>query len=148
MDLRGAHVLVTGASGGIGVALTMALAARGATLTLTGRRRDVLTTLAERVGGTAIVADLAGRATGPLPSIPDPVRTRSPSLEAIRHAERLPSDLAPDERRAQVDAIFADAPDGTRFSPFTPAEERRLQEAYADDMVRIAALDPSILMRF
>ena len=96
----------------------------------------------------AIVADLAGRATGPLPSIPDPVHTRSPSLEAIRLAEALPTGLTSDERRARVDAIFAEAPGGTRFSPFTAAEERRLQAAYAEDMVRIAALDPGILMRF
>ena len=96
----------------------------------------------------AIVAELVGRATGPLPSIPDPVRTRSPSLEAIRLAEALPTGLAPDERRAQVDAIFAEAEGGTRFSPFTLSQERVLQAAYAEDMTRIAALDPSILMRF
>ena len=59
MDLRGAHVLVTGASGGIGGALVLALAERGAKVTLTGRRKDVLTELAERVDGTVIAADLA-----------------------------------------------------------------------------------------
>ena len=96
----------------------------------------------------AIVADLVGRATGPLPEIPVPVRTRSPSLEAIRLAEALPARLPVHERRARVDAIFAEGGEGTRFSPFTPAEEDRLQAAYADDMTRIAALDPSILMRF
>ena len=61
MDLRGAHVLLTGASGGIGHALAEALAARGAHLTLTGRRAEVLTELAERVGGTALSADLGDR---------------------------------------------------------------------------------------
>jgi uncharacterized protein len=54
---------VTGASGGMGGALVLALAARGAKLTLTGRRLDVMTELAERVGGTAIAADLAEQDT-------------------------------------------------------------------------------------
>jgi short-subunit dehydrogenase len=61
MDLRNAHALVTGASGGIGTALVLALAERGAKVTLTGRRKDVLSELAERVGGTVIAADLADR---------------------------------------------------------------------------------------
>jgi short-subunit dehydrogenase len=62
MDLRGANVLVTGATGGIGQALAKALADRGARLVLTGRRADVLEPLAERLGARAIVADLADRA--------------------------------------------------------------------------------------
>ncbi|WP_433475553.1 SDR family NAD(P)-dependent oxidoreductase [Spirillospora sp. CA-142024] len=62
MDLRGANVLVTGATGGIGQALARALADRGARVVLTGRRADVLEPLAERLGGRAIVADLADRA--------------------------------------------------------------------------------------
>ncbi|MEU9839231.1 SDR family NAD(P)-dependent oxidoreductase [Actinomadura sp. NPDC048032] len=62
MDLRGANVLLTGATGGIGQALARALAGRGARLVLTGRRADVLEPLAERLGGRAIVADLADRA--------------------------------------------------------------------------------------
>ncbi|TDD69384.1 SDR family NAD(P)-dependent oxidoreductase [Actinomadura darangshiensis] len=62
MDLRGANVLVTGATGGIGQALAKALADRGGRIVLTGRRADVLEPLAERLGGRAIVADLADRA--------------------------------------------------------------------------------------
>ncbi|MBO2453502.1 SDR family NAD(P)-dependent oxidoreductase [Actinomadura barringtoniae] len=61
MDVRGAKVLVTGATGGIGQAIAVALAARGAELVLTGRRTDVLDPLAERLGGRAIAADLAER---------------------------------------------------------------------------------------
>ena len=61
MDLRGATVLVTGATGGIGRALAGALARHGAQLVLTGRRTDVLEPLAERLGGRAIAADLADR---------------------------------------------------------------------------------------
>ncbi|GAA1841649.1 SDR family NAD(P)-dependent oxidoreductase [Actinomadura bangladeshensis] len=61
MELRGANVLVTGATGGIGQALAKALAGRGGRVVLTGRRADVLEPLAERLGGRAIVADLADR---------------------------------------------------------------------------------------
>ncbi|KAB2369619.1 SDR family NAD(P)-dependent oxidoreductase [Actinomadura montaniterrae] len=62
MELRGANVLVTGATGGIGRALAEGFAGRGATVVLSGRRGDVLEPLAERLGGRAVVADLADRA--------------------------------------------------------------------------------------
>jgi short-subunit dehydrogenase len=59
--LRGKRVLLTGASGGIGTALAEALAGEGAELVLSGRRETELASLAERVGGTVVVADLARR---------------------------------------------------------------------------------------
>jgi uncharacterized protein len=59
MNLSGAHVLLTGATGGLGHAIARALAARGATLTLTGRRSEVLEPLAAELGGRAVAADLA-----------------------------------------------------------------------------------------
>ncbi|HLW96443.1 MAG TPA: SDR family NAD(P)-dependent oxidoreductase [Solirubrobacteraceae bacterium] len=59
--LHGARVLLTGASGGVGQALARRLAEEGSQLVLTGRRADVLETLASEVGGRAIVADLALR---------------------------------------------------------------------------------------
>ena len=59
MNLAGAHVLLTGATGGLGHAIARALAARGASLTLTGRRADVLEPLAQELGGRAVAADLA-----------------------------------------------------------------------------------------
>lgn len=55
-------VLLTGATGGLGQAIAEALAARGASLILTGRRSDVLHPLAERLGARAVVCDLADRA--------------------------------------------------------------------------------------
>jgi short-subunit dehydrogenase len=59
MNLSGAHVLLTGATGGLGHAIARALAERGATLTLTGRRVELLEPLAEELGGRAAAADLA-----------------------------------------------------------------------------------------
>jgi short-subunit dehydrogenase len=61
MQLRGAKVLLTGATGGIGQALAVELAARGGEVVLTGRRTDVLGPLAEKLGGRAIPADLTDR---------------------------------------------------------------------------------------
>ena len=61
MDLRDANVLLTGASGGIGQELAVAMAASGAKLVLTGRRTDMLESLAEKLGGRTVSADLADR---------------------------------------------------------------------------------------
>lgn len=54
------RVLITGASGGIGYALAEALAQRGAQLLVSGRKQEVLVTLADRFPDriTAVSADL------------------------------------------------------------------------------------------
>ncbi len=54
-------MLLTGATGGIGGAAARALAARGATVVLTGRRAEPLEALAGEIGGRALAADLAER---------------------------------------------------------------------------------------
>ncbi|WP_433733764.1 SDR family NAD(P)-dependent oxidoreductase [Nocardia sp. CA-129566] len=59
MDLNGARVLITGATGGIGVAIAAAVAARGANVVLSGRRAEELDKVATRFGARAVVADLA-----------------------------------------------------------------------------------------
>ena len=59
MNLDGARVLLTGATGGLGQAIARALHARGASLVLTGRRADVLEPLAAELGGRAVASDLA-----------------------------------------------------------------------------------------
>jgi short-subunit dehydrogenase len=62
VNLAGRTVLLTGATGGLGQAIARALAARGASLVLTGRRAEVLEPLAAELGARAVVCDLADRA--------------------------------------------------------------------------------------
>src|ERR1041385_7948574 len=49
-DLSGRTALVTGAAGGIGGAIAKALHAQGATVAISGTRREVLDTLAGQLG--------------------------------------------------------------------------------------------------
>jgi short-subunit dehydrogenase len=58
MQLSGAVVLVTGASGGIGRATAHLAARRGATVVCTGRDATALQETAARCGGVALIADL------------------------------------------------------------------------------------------
>ena len=56
--LRGSHVVVTGASRGIGEELSRGFAHRGARVSLVARSADALERLAKEIGGTAVPADL------------------------------------------------------------------------------------------
>ncbi|MHB8465392.1 MAG: SDR family oxidoreductase, partial [Acidimicrobiales bacterium] len=53
MQIADAKVLVTGGSSGIGAALALSLAERGATVGIVGRRRDKLEAVRERCGSEA-----------------------------------------------------------------------------------------------
>ena len=58
----GRHALITGGGSGIGAAAARMLAAEGARLSLLGRRREPLHSVAAETGGTAISCDLTDRA--------------------------------------------------------------------------------------
>lgn len=60
LSLQGRRVLLTGASGGIGMAVARALHARGATVVVSARREEVLKGLCDDLGGRseALPADL------------------------------------------------------------------------------------------
>ena len=67
MVLSGGTALVTGASGGLGSAIARRLAAERMSVTVTGRRREPLTALAEEIGGKVECVDLAdGHSLAPL----------------------------------------------------------------------------------
>ena len=61
MALVSGNVLLTGATGGIGHAIARTLSSRGASVTLTGRRSEVLDPLAAEISGRAIACDLSRR---------------------------------------------------------------------------------------
>ncbi len=61
MALASGNVLLTGATGGIGHAIARAFARRGASLTITGRRAEVLEALANEIGARSLQCDLASR---------------------------------------------------------------------------------------
>jgi len=63
LSLQGRRVLLTGASGGIGMAVARALHARGATVVASARRGDVLEGLCDELGerAEALPADLGDR---------------------------------------------------------------------------------------
>jgi short-subunit dehydrogenase len=107
LSLAGATVLLTGASSGIGAAAAPVLAGRGATVVVTGRRRERLDALVARLPGgghAAIAADLAA------PGSPEHVVTAALAavgpLDVVVHNAGMPM-------RRHVTALTLDAVDAT-----------------------------------
>jgi short-subunit dehydrogenase len=124
MDLSGARVLLTGASGGIGNAIARALHDRGASLAITGRRADALEKLREELGDRVDVlqADLAERSD----------------------VDALPA------RAGTVDVLVANAglPAAGRLDSFTPEQLDRAIEVNLRAPVQLTrALLPGMLER-
>ena len=125
IELNGARVLLTGASGGIGNAIARALHSRGATLVITGRRTDVLNELrgeldADRV--EVLQCDLA---------------------------EREETDALPG-RAGTVDVLVANAalPASGKLDSFTPEQLDRAIEVNLRAPLQLAhALLPGMLER-
>ena len=61
MEIMNAHVVVTGASRGIGAAIAREMHKRGATVTVVARSADALAALADEIDGHALAADLTDR---------------------------------------------------------------------------------------
>jgi short-subunit dehydrogenase len=124
VDLNGARVLLTGASGGIGNAIARALHAKGASLAITGRRADALESLKTELGDRVDVlqADLADRAD----------------------VEALPG------RAGSIDVLVANAglPAAGELDSFSPVEiDRALDVNLRAPMQLTRALLPGMLER-
>jgi short-subunit dehydrogenase len=124
VDLNGARVLLTGASGGIGNAIARALHERGASLAISGRRVDALEALKAELGDRVevLVADLAKR----------------------EDVEGLPS------RAGDVDVLVANAglPGSGDLDSFTPEQiDRAIDVNLRAPMQLTRALLPGMLER-
>lgn len=101
MELNGARVLITGATGGIGQALARAFAAAGSTLILTGRRDSLLGPLAQELGAKSLVADLAD------PDVVQRLAVEAGDVDVFVANAALPaSGLLTEFTQAQIDVML------------------------------------------
>ncbi len=99
--LEGATALVTGATGGLGLAICAALSTSGSRLIVSGRRETELTTLADSLGARPVVADLSLRH--------DVDRLVAEAAEAdivIANAALPATGLLPDLSRGDIDRML------------------------------------------
>lgn len=107
-DLNGKNALVTGASGGIGSAVAKALASRGATVVLTGRRQEALEAVAAEIGNDAhvVVADL-GSAEGADALMAQAAEAVGGSIDILVNNAGLTRDgLSMRMKDEDIDAVF------------------------------------------
>ena len=100
-DFAGRHVVVTGASSGIGRATALLLVQRGAKVSLIARRAEALAEVRRAAGGETFAA-------------PADISDRTALLAAFDAAE---SALGP------IDGLFANAGTGGSFAPFTDYDD-------------------------
>ena len=125
MELAGKTVLLTGATGGLGRAIAKTLAARGAKLTLSGRKAEAL---------EALAAELPGDGHRVLPA----------DLGELGAAEKLAAEAGP------VDVLVANAglPGSGRLQELTGEQlARTLRVNLEAPMLLAQALEPSMVER-
>jgi short-subunit dehydrogenase len=125
MELAGRKALLTGATGGLGIAIARALAQRGAVLTLSARKREAL---------EALAAELPGDGHSVLPA----------DLAEPGEAERLAAEAG------EVDILLANAglPGAGRMEDFEPEQvQRALRVNLESPMLLAQALYPAMLER-
>jgi NAD(P)-dependent dehydrogenase (short-subunit alcohol dehydrogenase family) len=120
LSFSGKHILITGASTGIGRATALLLARRGAKVSLLARNMDALDSVAkeiERTGGTAFYtsADVADR-----------VALRA----AITQAEAA---------LGTIEGLFANAGIGGEFAPFTECRDENWDNIIATNLTGVFA---------
>ncbi|MFF9362428.1 SDR family NAD(P)-dependent oxidoreductase [Streptomyces griseoluteus] len=115
--LEGKTAVVTGASAGIGLAGAKRLAAEGAHVFITGRRKDELDAAAEEIGpaATAVTGDIADPAD--LDRLYEAVRSRAQGLDVL-FANASVADLVPLEEVTEehFDKLFGINVRGTLFT--------------------------------
>jgi short-subunit dehydrogenase len=125
MEIAGRKALLTGATGGLGIAIARALAGRGAILALSARRREAL---------EALAAELPGAGHSVLPA----------DLAEPGEAERLAAEAG------EVDILLANAglPGAGRMEDFTPEQVKRALRVNLEAPMMLAqALYPAMLER-
>jgi short-subunit dehydrogenase len=125
MELAGRKALLTGATGGLGIAIARVLAERGAVVLLSARKREAL---------EALAAELPGEGHGVLPA----------DLAEPGEAERLAAEAG------EVDVLVANAglPGAGRLEDFTPEQvQRALRVNLESPMLLARALYPAMLER-
>ena len=111
LDLSSRRAVVTGGASGIGAACARRLAAAGAHVVVVDLQQDAAQALADEVGGTAVLVDLAdAAAVGRLCAADGPVAGADVLVNNAGLQHVAPLEDFPPERFAQVLAVMLHAP--------------------------------------